>query len=82
MLSTWDHESPEIDSHQEPTNFQQEIFTFKFCKYEVLTTKNTVHLLQVEQRFHTSLRIEPTTFVSVDSLGYHYGTSVLCFCTL
>ena len=53
MLSTWDQEDPENDSHQEPTNFQQEMFTFRFCKYEVLTTKNTVYLLQVEERFHS-----------------------------
>ena len=53
MLSTWDHEDPEIDSHQEPTNFEQEIFTSKFCKYEVLITKNTVHPLQAGERFHS-----------------------------
>ena len=52
-MSTWDHEDPEIDSHQEPANFQHEISTFNFCKYEVLTTKNTVYLLQVEERFHS-----------------------------
>jgi len=28
-----------------------------------------------------SPRIEPTTFVLVDNLGYHYGTSVLYSCT-
>ena len=32
MLSTWDNEDPEIDPHQEPTNFQKEISTLKFCK--------------------------------------------------
>jgi len=53
MLSTWDHEDPEIESHQEPTNFQQVILTLKFCKYEVLTTKNTVYSPQVEERFHS-----------------------------
>ena len=71
MLSTWDHEDPEIDSHQEPTNFQQEIFTLKFCKYEVLTTKNTVYPLQMEENSTSSPRIEPTSFVSMESLGYH-----------
>ena len=53
MLSTWDHEHPEIDSHQEPTNFQWEIFTLKFCKYQVLTTKNTAYFPQVEESFHS-----------------------------
>ena len=52
MLSTWDSEDSEIESHQEATNCQQQIFTLKFCKYEVLTTQNTVYLLQVEERFH------------------------------
>ena len=51
--STWDHEGLELDSHQEHTNVQQEILTLKFCKYEVLKTKNTVYFPQVEERFHS-----------------------------
>ena len=38
--------------HQEPTYFFQKVFTSKFCKYKVLTTKNTVYLPQAKQRFH------------------------------
>ena len=70
MLSSWDHEDLEIDSHQDPRNFQLEIFTWKFCKYEVLTTKNTVYPLQVEEDSTSSPRIEPPTFVSMESLEY------------
>ena len=57
MFSTWDHGHPKIDSHQEPTNCQQYIFTSKFCKYEVLTTKNTEYLLEVEETFHCFVEI-------------------------
>ena len=53
MLSTWDHEDPEIDSYQNFTNFRQEIFTLKFCKYEVLKTKNNMALLQLGERFYS-----------------------------
>jgi len=33
--------------------FDWRFFTLRFCKYEVLTTKNTVYLLQVKERFHS-----------------------------
>ena len=81
-MSIWDYEDPEIESHQEQTSTQQQIYTLNFCKYEVLTIKILTRYSQAEDASTASLRIEPTTFVSVDSLGYHYGTSVLCFCTL
>ena len=45
MISTWNHEVSEIDSHNEQTFTQQELCTLKFCKYEVLTIKNLMYSL-------------------------------------
>ena len=52
MLSIWDHEHPQTESHQEQTSSQQEFFTLKFCKHEVLTIKNQNYFSQVEELFH------------------------------
>jgi len=39
LTTIWDHEGSQIEFHQERTSSQYEIFTLKFCKYEVLTKK-------------------------------------------
>ena len=67
-MSTWDHEYPEVDSHQAPTNFEEDVFTLKFCKYEVLTTKNPWYIPQIE-RFHIFTENQTHNLCIVRHLG-------------
>ena len=77
MMSTWDHEYLEIDSHQAPTDFQEDIFTLNLCKYEVLTTKNPENLQQLEERYHSIIDNRTCNPCVDKQLG---GTTMILVC--
>ena len=83
ILSIWDHEYPEIGSHQEPTSFQKGDCCIKFLQIWSFDNQKIQFIFcKWRKDSKASLRIEPTTFVSIDSLGYHNGTSVLYCCSM
>ena len=61
--------------------FNRRFLRYNFAKMKFWQQKIIGDFCKLSKDSAVSLRIEPTTFVLIDILGFHYGTSVLYSCT-